>query len=95
MLNTTRSIGFAANFKKTKAKIGDNNIVDNSLVGGSKVTNLKRFTKGKNQAKTTKFIILVKSKNRDFSSNSKNMKAGSGFFIFKTRLIFIILSKYF
>ena len=36
----------------------------------------------------TKFIILIKSKNRDFSFNSRNMEAGSGFFTPKTSLAF-------
>ena len=43
----------------------------------------------------TKFKILVKSKNRDFPPNSRNMEARSGFFIPKAKLAFIQLRQIF
>ena len=65
MLKTIESIGSAANFEKTEGKIGGNSVVGNSMVDGSEATNP---TKGKNQVKTTKSKILVKSKNHNFLS---------------------------
>ena len=55
-----------------------------NLIGGGEATNP---TKRKNQAKTTKFKILVKSKNHDFFM-SKTEKVGTGFLISKARLAF-------
>ena len=43
----------------------------------------------------TKSKILVKSKNYDFPSNSRNMEAGLGFFTSKTSLAFIKLRQAF
>ena len=43
----------------------------------------------------TKSKILVKSKNHDFFSNSKNMEAEPSFLIFKARLVFIKLRQVF
>ena len=84
MLKTKRSTRSAANTKKTKGKVSGNSVVGNSMVGSSETTNpIKR----KNQAKTTKFKILVKFKNHDFP-NSRNEKAGTGFFTPKTWLTF-------
>ena len=51
--------------------------------------------KRKNQAKTTKSKILVKSKNHDFLPNSRNKKAGIGFFTPKARLTFTLLKQMF
>ena len=95
MLKTTENIGSITNSKKTKSKVGSNSIVSNSVVSGSKVINQISFTKGKNQAKTTKSKILVKSKNRDFPPNFKNIEVGSGFFNPKTKLAFTQLRQAF
>ena len=84
MLKTTKSIGFVAESKEIKARVGNNSIVSNS-----KVIYKISFIKGKNQAKMTKSKILIKSKNHDFPPNSKNMEAGLGFLIFEARLAFI------
>ena len=84
MLKTIGSTGSAANSKKIKGKAGGNSMVGDNVVGGSKITSQISLTKGKNQVKTTIFKILVKSKNCDFPPNSKNIEAGSGFFILKT-----------
>ena len=76
MLKTIRNTRSTANSKKTKRKTGSdsmvvNSMVGNSVVGGGKFPNLRSPTKGKNQARTAKSKILVKSKNRDFPPNSK------------------------
>ena len=84
MLKTTRSTGSATNPKETEGKITGNSMVDNSIVSGGEVTNP---TKRKNQAKTTKSKILIKSTNHDFPK-SRTKKAGTGFFIPKARLMF-------
>ena len=86
MLKTAKSIGSAAKPKKTNTKIDSN-----SIVNDNKIINSISSTKGKNQAKTTKSKILVKSKNYDFL-NSKNIKAGPGFFTLKAKLAFTKLS---
>ena len=70
-------------------------MVGNNMVGGGKATNQANFTKRKNQAKTTKFKILVKSKNHDFPPNSRNKKVGTGFFTPKARLAFSQLKQAF
>ena len=62
-----------------------------NMVGGGEATNP---TKGKNQAKTTKFKILVKSKNHDFPI-SRTEKVGTGFFTLEARLAFIQLRQAF
>ena len=54
------------------------------MVGGGEATNP---IKEKNQAKTTKSKILVKSKNHDFPK-SRTEKAGTGYFTLKARLAF-------
>ena len=84
MLNTIGSTWSAANSKKTKDKVFGNSVVVDSIIGSGEATNL---TKRKNQAKTTKSKILVKSKNHDFPK-SKTEKAGTGFFTPKARLAF-------
>ena len=84
------STEFTANPKETKGEIYIDNIVCN-IVGGSKITN---NTKGKNQAKTTKSKILVKSKNHDFPK-SRTGKTRTGFLTPKARLMFIQLRQEF
>ena len=83
MLKTIGSTRSAKNSEKTKGKASGNNVA-----GGGEVTNQISLIKRKNQAKITKFKILVKSKNRDFLLDSKNIKTGSGFLTFKARLAF-------
>ena len=61
------------------------------IVGGNKATNL---IKRKNQAKTTKSKILVKSKNHDFPK-SRTEKTETGFLTPKARLAFIQLRQAF
>ena len=92
MLKTTGSTGSAASPKETKGEVGGNSVVGDSMVGGSKATNP---TKRKNQAKTTKSKILVKSKNHDFPSNFRNKEAGTGFLTPETRLAFTQLRQVF
>ena len=83
MLKTTASTGFAASLNKTESKAGGNNIVDND-----EATNQTNPIKRKKQAKMTKSINLVKSKNHEFFLNSRNRKAGMSFLIPKARLTF-------
>ena len=90
MLKTTKSTESAAKLKKTKAGLGSNSIVDNGEVI-NQINSIKR----KNQAKTTKSKILIKSKNHDFSLNSKNMEAKPDFLIPKARLAFTKLKQAF
>ena len=78
-------MGSVANPEKIEGEVGSNKVVGNSMVGDGEATNP---TKRKNQAKTTKFKILVKSKNHDFPPNSRNKKAGTGFLTSKARLAF-------
>ena len=83
MLKTTKCIGSVANPKKTKGEVGGDSVVGD-MVGGSEATNpIKR----KNQAKTTKFKILVKFKNHDFPK-FRIEEAGMGFLTPKARLGF-------
>ena len=84
MLKTIGSIGSAANTKETEGKVGGNNVVGNRMVDSGEATNP---TKEKNQAKTTKSKILVKSKNHDFPK-FRTKEAGTGFFTLKSRLAF-------
>ena len=63
MLKTTGNTGSAANSEETKGKVGGNSVVGNNIVNGGEAINP---TKEKNQAKTTKFKILVKFKSHDF-----------------------------
>ena len=88
MLKTIKSTGSIADLKRTKSKTSGDSMVGNNVVGGGEVTNQANSTKRKNQAKTTKSKILVKSKNHDFSSNSRNKKAETGFLTPKARLAF-------
>ena len=90
MLKTTKSTRFAVESKDTKFEIGDNNVVD-----GNEVTNKTNSIQGKNQAKMTKSKDLVKSKNHDFLSNSRNMEAGLGFLTLGARLKFTKLRQAF
>ena len=92
MLKTTGNTGSAANPEETKDKVGGDSVVGNSIVGGGKATNP---TKRKNQAKMTKSKILGKSKSHDFPPNSRNRKAGTGFFTPKARLAFTQLRQAF
>ena len=90
MLRITGSTKSAANPKETQGKVDGNSVVGN-LVGGGEATNP---TKRKNQVKTTKSKILVKSKNHDFL-NSRIEKVETGFFIPKARLTFTQLRQAF
>ena len=83
MLKTTGSTRFAANTKETEGEVGDDSVVGD-LIDSSEATNP---TIRKNQAKTTKSIILVKSKNHEFPK-SRTEEAGMGFFTPKARLTF-------
>ena len=84
MLKTTRSTGSVKSLKETKGKVGGNNVVDDNMVGGGKVTNP---TKRKKCAKITKSKILVKSKNHDLPK-FRPKKAGTSFVTPKARLAF-------
>ena len=88
MLKIIRSTRSAANPKKTKRKTSDNNVVGNNMVSDSDASNQTNSTKVKNQEKMTKFKILVKSKNHDFSPNFRNIEVRTGFFTLKARLAF-------
>ena len=90
LLKTTKSIGLEAEPKLTKARVGSN-----IIVGSGEVSNYISSIKQKNQAKITKSKNLLKSKNRDFPLNSKNMEAGSGFLTPKARLALIKLRQVF
>ena len=90
MLKTTGSNKSATNLEKTKGKVGGDSMAG-GIVAGGEATN---FTKRKNQAKTTKSKILLKSKNHDFSK-SKTEKAGMGFLTPKARLAFFQLRQAF
>ena len=79
----------------TEGKADGNSVVGNSMVSGGEIINQINPTKGKNQTKITKSNILIKSKNRDFPHNSRNIKAGSGFFTPKARLVFTQLRQKF
>ena len=92
MLKTKGNTGSVANLKEPESEIGGNNVVGNSMVSGNEATN---FIKRKNQAKTTKSKILVKSKNYGFPPYSRNREAGMGFFTPKTRLAFTQLRQAF
>ena len=91
MHNTTGSTKSEANPKETEGEVDGNNLIGNSMVGGGKATSP---TKGKNQAKTTKFKILIKSKNHDFPK-SRTEKAGTSFLTPKARLAFTQLKQAF
>ena len=90
MLKTTESTRLAANLKETEGEVGGDSVVGN-LIGGGEATNP---TKGKNQAKTTKSKILVKSKNHNFPK-SRTEEAGTGFLIPKAKLAFTQLKQTF
>ena len=83
MLKITDSTKSTANSKKTKFKIGSNSVVGDMIGGGEAINSTKR----KNQAKTTKSKIMVKSKNHDFPK-FKTEKARTGFFTSKAKLVF-------
>ena len=95
MLKTTESTKSIANIKETEGKAGSNSVVGNNMFSDSEATNQTNSIKGKNQAKTTKSIILVKSKNHDFFLNSRNREARAGFLTLKARLAFIQLRQAF
>ena len=90
MLKVKKSTRSAAELKEIKTRIGGNNIID-----GSKVMNQKSYIKRKNLAKTIQSKNFIKSKNHDFPTNLKNMKAGTGFFTSEARLAFIKLRQVF
>lgn len=90
MLKTTKNTRSIVKPKKTKTKVCGNNIVSDG-----KIINQINSIKVKNQAKTTKSKILIRSKNYDFPPNSSNIKAEPGFLIFESRLAFIKLRKIF
>ena len=88
MLKITESTKFTANSEETKDEAGGNSIVGDSIISSGEAINQISSIKRKNQAKTTKSKILVKSKNRDFPPNSRNIGVGSGFLTPKARLAF-------
>ena len=90
MLKTIGSTGSAANSKETKSEVGGNSMVGNVIGGGETINS----TKEKNQAKTTKSKILVKSKNHDFPK-SRPEEAGTGFLTPEARLAFTQLRQAF
>ena len=83
MLKTSGSTESVANPEKTQGEVGSDSVVGNIVSGGEVINPTKR----KNQAKTTKSKILVKSKNHDFLK-SKTEEARTGFFTPKARLAF-------
>ena len=92
MLKTTGSTGSAANPKEPEGEVDGNSVAGDSIIGDGEATNpIKR----KNQAKTTKSKILVKSKSHDFPPNSRNREAGTGFFTPEARLAFTQLKQAF
>ena len=95
MLKTRQSIGSAANPKKGKSKASSNSVIGNSMVDGVEAINQINSIKRKNQTKTTKSIILVKSKNHDFPLNFRNRKTRTDFFTPKARLVFTQLRQTF
>ena len=95
MLKTTGNTGSIIDIEETKGKAGSNNVVDDSVVSGDEVTNQTNSIKRKNQVKTIKSKILVKSKNHDFPPNSRNKEAGTGFFTPEARLAFTQLRQAF
>ena len=90
MLKTIGSTGSAAKPEKTKGKFSGNSMFGNMVDSGEAINP----TKGKNQAKTTKSKILVKSKNHDISK-SRTEKVGTGFLISEARLAFTQLRQAF
>ena len=90
MLKTKESTGSAANLKETKSKTGGNSVVGNMVSGNEAINPIKR----KNQAKITKYKILVKSKNHNFLK-SRTEEARTGFLTPKARLAFIQLRQAF
>ena len=95
MLKITENTRSVPNPQKTKGQVGGYSVVGDSMIGGDKATKQANSTKKKNQAKTTKSKILVKSKNHDFPPDSRNKKVGIGFFTPKTRLAFTHLKQTF
>ena len=89
MLKTIASTGSATNTKETEGKISSNSVISNSIVDSGEATNQTNSIKRKNQMKMIKSKIMVKFKNQDFFSNSRNKEAGTGFFTSETRLAFI------
>ena len=83
MLKIIGSIGSVANPKETEDEASGN-----SIVGSNEVTNQINPIEEKKQAKTTKSKNLVKSKNHDFSFNSRNREAGKRFLTPEARLAF-------
>ena len=90
ILKTTGSTKSVANPKETKGKVGGNSIVGDMVSSGEAINSIKR----KNQAKTTKSKILVRSKNHDFPK-SRTEEARTGFLTPKARLKFIQLRQKF
>ena len=90
MLRTTGSTRFVANPDEIEGEVNSDSIIGN-LVCGNEATNP---IKGKNQAKSTKSKILIKSKNHDFPK-SMIEKAGTGFLTSKARQAFTQLRQAF
>ena len=88
MLKTIGNTRSAANPKETKGNASSNSVVGNSIVCIGKATRQTNSTKRKKQEKITKSKNLIKSKNHDFLSNSRNREIGMGFFTPKARLAF-------
>ena len=90
MLKITGSTRPASNAKEIKGKIDGNSVIGNLVCYGEATNPIKR----RNQTKTTKSKILVKSKNHDFPK-SRNEEAETGFFTPKARLAFTQLRQAF
>ena len=89
MLKTPKNTWSASKSKKTKGKTDGNSMDNNIVVSDSGVIIQISPIKRNNLAKIIKSKILIKSKNRDFPPNSKNIKVRLGFLILKARLAFI------
>ena len=92
MLKTTGNTGSGANPEETEGEVGGDSVVGNNMVGGNEATNP---IKGKKQAKTIKFKILIKSKSYSFPPNSRNREAETGFLTLEARLAFTQLKQAF
>ena len=81
--------------QKSNGEIGSNSMDSDSIVSSNKATIQTNSTKRKNQVKTIKSKILVKSKNHDFPPNFRHKEARIGFFTPKARLTFTQLRQVF
>lgn len=90
MLKIIKNTRFIIESKKIKTGISSNNVIDDGEVI-NQISSIKR----KNYAKTTKSKIMIKSKNYNSPSNSRNMEARPGFLILEARLTFTKLRQAF